>query len=76
MSKTVIESTNRQSNSGYHRTGGKNWWLKGPNGFINNIPTIRGDKVFKCELELTPGQYTLGVGPNNRDGIRQQITVV
>ena len=71
---TRVVSHDRMSNSGYHRGGKPNWWLRRSTGEFLKIPWVRGDKIFDEELELSTGVYTLGVG-KGRDGVRTKILV-
>lgn len=72
-----VKSTDRMSNSGYHRSGKPNWWLrrtdKGDGNFVD-IPRVRGDEKLDIKLDLEPGKYTAGAGRGS-DGVRHSFTV-
>lgn len=72
-----VEATSRMSNSGYHRSGKPNWWLrrtdKGPGNFVD-IPRVRGDEKLNIKVDLEPGTYTAGAG-KGKDGVRHTFTV-
>jgi len=73
-----IKSTDRISNSTVHkRCRGRQayWWLRDQDGDFVEVPEIRGDDYFEADLELEPGTYTLGVGPQGKHGIRETIVV-
>jgi len=81
--KMRIKSSDRMSNSGFHRSGGKGsgrgsgaayWWLRGPDGFVELPERVRGDDYLEIEIELSPGEYVLGVG-RGKDAIRENIKV-
>lgn len=73
--KVHIESRNRQSNSGYHRTGKPHWWVM-VDGQFQDIERVRGDDYLILDLDVNPGaEIKIGVGKYrvhaDRDVIRQ-----
>lgn len=64
--RSRVVSSNKQSNTSYHRTGGMNWWARigaGENARFLTIPKTRGDQLLDCEVDLEPGTHiTIGVG--------------
>lgn len=77
--KVYVDSGDRLSNSGFHRSGGKgsgaaHWWLRDSAGNFLPIPRVRGDENFRYNLHLPPGTYTLGTG-KGRDAIRTDVVV-
>lgn len=71
---TVVKSEKSMSNRGYYRNGKPNWWLRSDQyGFIR-FGEIRGDCTVDIEVDLYPGEYTLGVG-KGKDAIRTRIVV-
>lgn len=77
--QTRVASSDRLSNSGFQRSGGKNsrrshWWLLGPDGNFVDIPKKRGDERFDVEIDLPPGEYVLGTGIGG-DAIRDRFIV-
>lgn len=75
----LVESSDSMSNTSFHRRCSGNqkyWWLwnKDTGEFID-IPRVRGDSYFSEELDLEPGTYVLGTGPNNGHGVRDEFTV-
>jgi hypothetical protein len=74
MSSLIIRSTDRQSNSGYHRSGKKTWWVRIGDRFLD-IPKVRGDQYLSCEVDVHPGtKVQIGVGRRDRDGVRETVT--
>lgn len=77
--KVYVDSGDRLSSSGFHRSGGKgsgaaHWWLRDSAGNFLPIPRVRGDENFRYNLHLPPGTYTLGTG-KGRDAIRSEVIV-
>lgn len=76
--KVRIKSSERQSNSGWHRSGKPEWWARiGPGQFLPLPRGLRGDDRLNVVVEVPDGVTTvaIGVGRNDRDGVRETITV-
>lgn len=76
---THVTSNRKQSNSGFNRSGGNrsnraHWWMRRDNEFISLPDRVRGDSRIDIEMDLKPGEYTLGVG-TGKDAIRETHTV-
>lgn len=77
MTTTRIVQPPGISNTTYHRrcTGKQGfWWLRRGHDFVR-IGEHRGDYDLDVELDLSPGEYTLGCGPRDKFGFRKTITV-
>lgn len=79
MTTYIIENSQRpMSNTSYHNRctkGQKNWWLRNKKmGEFVDIGEHRGDKNISIEVDLEPGVYILGCGPQDH-GCRETITV-
>lgn len=75
---TKIENKSSLSNTTFHkRCSGKQgyWWLRGESGFVELGDMYRGDRDISVDLDLPPGKYTLGCGPQGKHGIRETIVV-
>lgn len=78
--KTRIQSTDRMSNAGLHRSGGlsspaSRWSLKNiKTGEYVKIGNHRGDETLDIEIDLEPGRYVLTAG-RGRDSITQWVNV-
>jgi hypothetical protein len=64
--RSRLQSTRRQSNTGWHATGQPYWWARadGPSGaeFLE-IPRTRGDHDLDCVVDVLPGTLvTIGAG--------------
>jgi hypothetical protein len=82
-----ITSEDRQSNSAYHRSGKKTWWLRVELAGVKNsaefikVPHTRGDSHLEAVVSI-PRHATLktciyiGVGPNDRDGVRESTSLM
>ena len=56
----------------------KYWWIKnnfGSQATFIEIEQVEGNKVFKMELELYKGNYTIGCG-TYKNGIRKDFRVL
>lgn len=72
-----IKNHRSLSNATFHRRcSGRQgyWWLRGANGFIE-IGEHRGDRDIALDVDLPPGEYTLGCGPAGQFGVREKFTV-
>jgi len=76
--KVRIVSSERQSNSGWHRSGKPEWWARiGPGRFLPIPRGLRGDDRLNVVVDVPDGVETvaIGVGRNDRDGVRETIRV-
>ena len=76
--KQQIKSIDRMSNTSYHNRcvgNQKYWWVRGQAGFVALDGDHRGDEKLNVVLELEPGTYTVGCGPQGKHGIRETVTV-
>ena len=66
------------SNRQYHAYGCPRWWARvgsGDNARFLDIPKVRGDNDLRCTVEVeddVPVIY-IGVGPNNKHGVRETV---
>lgn len=74
-----VTSNDRLSNTTFHqrcRGGQGYWWLRRNGGDFVDLPErVRGDSTFSMSLDLPPGRYVLGVGPDSKFGVRQTVVV-
>lgn len=76
--RTFTSGGQRMSNTQFHAAGRPNWWVRNAdtNEFLQ-VPYTRGDEVFSFEAaSVKAGNYVVGVGPNNKHGIRYKATVL
>lgn len=80
--RVTIRNRRKMSNTTYHRRcssqGQRFWWLrnKDTDQFVR-LPggPYRGDRDLDVDIELEPGEYVLGTGPNNGFGVREYFRV-
>lgn len=75
--KSVIRSTSRMSNTGYHQNGKPNWWARigtGPNAQFLTIPPTRGDEFLHVEVDVPPGTTVfIGAGKGTYKTVRETV---
>jgi len=80
MAKIKITSDTSLSNSGYHRCGQPNWWVRIGDRFFD-IGRIRGDEKLSVEVEVERHETEqivihYGVGQSSgRDSVRGSMKV-
>lgn len=74
----LLKSTQRMSNSGYHRSGKPNWWARvgtGSEAKFLPIPRVRGDEYLTAEVDLPEGtEVFIGAG-KGKDSVRETIVI-
>lgn len=75
--RTFTSGGQRMSNTQFHAAGKPNWWVRNAdtNEFLQ-VPHTRGDQAFSFDAtNVKAGRYVVGVGPNNKHGVRYTNTV-
>jgi len=71
-----IKSSDRMSNSGYHRSGKPCWWARIGSGKAAQwlkLGQVRGDQYLDVIVDVEPGTVVhVGVG-RGRDGVRERV---
>ena len=73
---STAKSTQRMSNTQYHRWGKPKWWAKTPGtGNFLDLPYTRADEYLLALLSVPPGTVIeIGAGPRSSHGVRETIT--
>lgn len=79
----TLRSSDRMSNTQYHKCGKPCWWARvgtGDNARFLKIPRVRGDVALDveidCDEESLPEGTVINFGVGNRDrGVRESYTV-
>lgn len=66
------------SNRQYHLNGRPCWWARigsGDSARFLDIPRTRGDEDLVCTVEVEDDVKVIyiGVGPNNKNGVREKV---
>lgn len=77
---SVIRSTVRMSNTGYHQNGKPNWWARvgsGSSAQFLKIESVRGDQFLHVECELPPGTTVfIGAGKGSHKTVRETVKTI
>lgn len=76
MTSRIITSA-CMSNTGFHANGKPNWWARVGSGASTRfleIPTVRGDKILDCVVDLPPGtEVHCGAGKGSHKTVRETV---
>jgi hypothetical protein len=74
---SVIRSTVRMSNTGYHQNGNPNWWARvgtGTNAKFLEISPTRGDEFLHVEVDVPAGTTVfIGAGKGAYKTVRETV---
>ncbi len=74
---SLLKSTTKMSNTGYHANGKPNWWArvgKGDDATWLEIPRTRGDAALECVVAVPPGtEVHIGAGKGSHKTVRETV---
>jgi len=72
-----LQTTQRMSNSGYHRAGQPAWWARigdGADATFLRLPSRRGDRCLDVAVDVPVGTAVVCGAGRGSDAVRQTVT--